>query len=156
MFKNRHYKEVWSIVGFIVNLSQMIEYNLAHILALNEILSKFDEKGAMWSFEYNELLRKTDEWYKKLSCRPLGNSLKEIEDRKVLTSDSMDELRWICDERNYFIHHYFKEDLRSKDFQERPKQIIPRLQELVIRMKNANDDLCNIFKEMDEKEKTIY
>lgn len=38
MMKKRYYKKVCGMVGFVVNLSQMIEYNLANILALNEIL----------------------------------------------------------------------------------------------------------------------
>lgn len=34
-------------IWFIVNLSQMIEYNLANILGLNEILSAFNEIETM-------------------------------------------------------------------------------------------------------------
>ena len=63
--KKRYYKRVWASVGFVVNLSQMIEYNLANILALNEILIAFDKEESMLEFEYAELLKKTDEWYKK-------------------------------------------------------------------------------------------
>ena len=59
MMKKRYYKKVWGMVGFIVNLSQMIEYNLANILALNEILVAFDKEDSMYEFEYVELLRKT-------------------------------------------------------------------------------------------------
>ena len=44
----------------------MLEYNLANILALNEILVPFDNEESMYEFEYAELLRKTDNWYKKL------------------------------------------------------------------------------------------
>lgn len=65
MMKKRYYKKVCGMVGFVVNLSQMIEYNLANILALNEILVAFDKEDSMYEFEYAELLRKTDDWYKK-------------------------------------------------------------------------------------------
>ena len=71
--KKRYYKKVWEMIGFVVNISQMVEYNLANILALNEILVAFDKEDFMYEFEYAELLRKTDDWYKKLDRLELGN-----------------------------------------------------------------------------------
>ena len=73
MMKKRYYKKVWEMIGFVVNISQMIEYNLANILALNEILVAFDKEDFMYEFEHAELLRKTDDWYKKLDRLELGN-----------------------------------------------------------------------------------
>lgn len=49
----QHLEELWGKVGFIVNLSQMIEYNLANILAFDEILREFDNADSMYLFEYN-------------------------------------------------------------------------------------------------------
>ena len=46
-------EELWGKVGFIVNLSQMIEYNLANILAFDEILREFNNADSMYLFEYN-------------------------------------------------------------------------------------------------------
>lgn len=45
--------EIWGKVGFIVHLSQMIEYTLANVLAFNDILREFDDKGSINVFEYN-------------------------------------------------------------------------------------------------------
>lgn len=81
MMKKRYYKKVWGMVGFVVNLSQMIEYNLANILALNEILVAFDKEDSMYEFEYAELLRKTDDWYKKMDRLELGKLLENIKSR---------------------------------------------------------------------------
>ena len=47
MLKKYYYKKIWGSIGFAVNLSQMIEYNLANILGLNEILSAFNEIETM-------------------------------------------------------------------------------------------------------------
>ena len=47
MMKKRYYKKVWEMIGFVVNISQMVEYNLANILALNEILVAFDKEDSM-------------------------------------------------------------------------------------------------------------
>jgi hypothetical protein len=33
---------LWGKVGFIVNLSQMVEYNLANIVAVDEILREYE------------------------------------------------------------------------------------------------------------------
>ena len=154
--KKRFYKKVWGMVGFVVNLSQMIEYNLANILALNEILVAFDKEDSMYEFEYTELLRKTDDWYKKLDRLELGKLLENIKSRTGFTKEFIDFLTEIRIERNFFVHNVFKEDLFTKAFQDNPKQYILRLQELIAKMHAANDELVKIFAEMKKEVKMIY
>lgn len=157
MLKKGYYKKVWGMVGFVVNLSQMIEYNLANILALNEILVAFDkEEESMFEFEYAELLKKTDEWYKKLDRFELGKLLENIKSKTDFTAEFITSLTEIRTERNYFVHNVFKEDLFTKEFQNNPKQFIPRLQELIAKMHAANDELVKIFAEMKKEVKMIY
>lgn len=156
MFKKHYYKKVWGSIGFVVNLSQMIEYNLANILALNEILSSFDKQDSMYVFEYNELVERAENWYKILSKKELGKHLKEIEKKNIFTDDFVKEIDKVREERNYFVHHVFKDDLVSKEFQNNPKQYIPRLQELVYRMDAVNKALCKIFDDMKKEAKMIY
>lgn len=154
--KNLYYKKVWGSIGFIVNLSQMIEYNLANILALNEILAAFDKKESMYVFEYKELVNKSNQWYKELDKLELGKVIGKFEGRRIITKEFIDFLDEIRKERNYFIHHFFKDDLSTKAFQENPKQFIPRLQELIGKMKAANDELVKIFGDMKKEVKMIY
>ena len=154
--KKRFYKKVWGMVGFVVNLSQMIEYNLANILALNEILVAFDKEDSMYEFEYAELLKKTDEWYKETDKLELGKLLENIKSRTGFTKEFIDFLTEIRIERNFFVHNVFKEDLFTKAFQDNPKQYIPRLQELIAKMHAANDELVKIFAEMKKEVKMIY
>lgn len=154
--KKRYYKKVWEMVGFVVNLSQMIEYNLANILALNEILVAFDNEESMYEFEYAELLRKTDDWYKKVDKCELGKVLREVKIKKIITEEFVNHLDEIRTERNYFVHNVFKEDLVTKAFQNNSKQYIPRLQELISKMHAANDELVKIFAEMKKEVKMIY
>lgn len=156
MLKKGYYKKVWGTVGLVVNLSQMIEYNLANILALNEILVAFDKKEAMFEFEYAELLKKTDEWYKKLDRFELGKLLENIKSKTDFTAEFITFLTEIKAERNYFVHNVFKEDLFTKEFQNNPKQFIPRLQELIAKMHAANDELLKIFAKMKKEVKMIY
>lgn len=152
----RYYKKVWASIGFVINLFQMIEYNLANILALNEILIAFDKEDSMLEFEYVDLLRKTDEWYQKLDKCELGKVLKEIRDKSVFTEEFIKYLDEIRTERNYFVQNIFKEDLFTKDFQDNPKQFIPRLQELIGKMHFANEELVKIFAEMKKELKFVY
>lgn len=144
------------MVGFVVNLSQMIEYNLTNILALNEILVAFDKEESMFEFEYAELLKKTDEWYKKLDRFELGKLLENIKSKTDFTAEFITSLTEIRSERNYFVYNVFKEDLFTKEFQNNPKQFIPRLQELIAKMHAANDELVKIFAEMKKEVKMIY
>ena len=156
MLKKGYYKKVWGMVGFVVNLSQMIEYNLTNILALNEILVAFDKEESMFEFEYAELLKKTDEWYKKLDRFELGKLLENIKSKTDFTAEFITSLTEIRSERNYFVYNVFKEDLFTKEFQNNPKQFIPRLQELIAKMRAANDELVKIFAEMKKEVKMIY
>ena len=154
--KKRYYKRVWASVGFVVNLSQMIEYNLANILALNEILVAFDNEESMFVFEYSELLKNADEWYKKLDKFELGKILNEIKNKSIITEGFITFLDKIRLERNYFVHNVFKEDLFTKAFQDNPKQFIPRLQDLIGNMNMANEELVRIFADMKKEVKLIY
>jgi hypothetical protein len=154
--KKRYYKKIWGMVGFVVNLSQMIEYNLANILALNEILVAFDKEEFMFEFEYAKLLKKTDEWYKKIDKLELGKLLENIKSRTDFTEEFIVFLTEIRTERNYFVHNVFKEDLFTKEFQNNPKQFIPRLQQLIGKMHSANEELVNIFADMKKEVKLIY
>ena len=154
--KKTYYKKVWVMVGFVVNLSQMIEYNLANILALNEILVAFDKEESMYEFEYDALLKKTDEWYKKLDKLELGKLLENIKSKTDFTEEFITFLTDIRTERNFFVHNVFKDDLFTKAFQNNPKQYIPRLQVLIGKMHAANEELVKIFEDMKKEVKMIY
>ena len=74
---HRKLKALWGKVGFIVHLSQMVEYNLANILSADELLREFEEPHFPPLIEYNKLAQKSNELYHKLSGIPLGGILKQ-------------------------------------------------------------------------------
>ena len=74
---NQNLQELWGKVGFIIHLSQMVEYNLANILSADELLRGFDTDNSMRIVDYNELVQKSNEMYHKLSGIPLGGVLKQ-------------------------------------------------------------------------------
>ena len=70
-------------VGFIVRLSQVVEYNLANILSANELPREFDTNNSMRIVYYNELAQKSNEIYHKLSGTPLGGILRQAKKHPV-------------------------------------------------------------------------
>ena len=134
----------------------MIEYNLANILSMNEIISSFDEKESMYVCEYNELVEKAEEWYKKLDKGELGKLLSNMKNKEIVTEEFIYCLDEIREERNYYIHNVFKEDLFTKEFQNNPKQFIPKLQKLVSKMNVVNDMLIKKLSDMKEIMKFVY
>ena len=62
----------------------------------------------------------------------------------------------VLTENQLIKYTFFKEDLRTKKFQDEPKQFIPRLQELIGQMNGANEKLVSIFADMKNEVKMIY
>ena len=58
---------LWGKVGFIVHLSQMIEYTLSNILAFDEILREYDVVDSMCYCEHNDLAKKPTNGTKNLN-----------------------------------------------------------------------------------------
>lgn len=76
--------ELWGKIGFIVNLSQMIEYNLTNILAMDEILREFNNRDSMTIIEFNELANKSNHWGHFLETKPLGTIIRRAKEIKFL------------------------------------------------------------------------
>lgn len=149
-------EQLWGKVGFIVNLSQMIEYNLANILAFDEILREFIDRDSMFVMEYNVFARKANKWYKKLNGKELGFAIHRAEEISFFTSESLEELKRIGKERNYVVHTLFKEDLKLKHLETDPKFYFERLEQLIADMASINNDLCRIFQDQKEEHKLIW
>jgi len=111
-------KCLWEKVGVVVNLSQMVEYNLANILAFDEILREFEDRDSMFVFEYNELSQRANKCYNELSKQALGDILKEARKIKIFTKKSEKTLLHAIEKRNYVIHHLFKDDLTKNTWKQ--------------------------------------
>ena len=96
---NKDLLELWGKVGFIVHLSQMVEYNLANILSADELLREFNERDSMCIIEYNEFAEKSNELYHTLSAKPLGVILKQAENVKFFNEDELKLLQEACKKR---------------------------------------------------------
>jgi hypothetical protein len=147
---------LWEKVGFIVNLSQMIEYNLSNILAFDEILREFETTNSMFVFEYNEFVERANNWYKRLSKMTFGANLKRAKEIKFFTKESEELLSKAIDKRNYVIHSLFKDDLKNKYLETNPKYYFKELEETISLLNTINESLVEIFKQQKEEHKLIW
>ena len=120
MSRKNYTIKIYSKIGLVVHLSQMIEYNLANIFAFNEILEGFKETDSMYLYEFNQLAQKANEWYELLNKKELGRSLKEIKGTTALEKELISRIDKIRIRRNYYIHNFFKEDLKTQRISSNP------------------------------------
>ena len=149
-------KELWGKVGFIVNLSQMVEYNLANILAFDEILREFDTRDSMYVLEYNEFAEKANLWYSNLSKKSLGYALKRAKEIKYFTKEGETLLSQAIEKRNYVVHQLFKEDLNKKYLDTEPSFYFDELEDTIELLYSINNRLVDIFKNQKLEHNTIW
>lgn len=147
---------LWGKIGFIVHLSQMVEYNLANILAFDEILREFEERDSMFVIEYNEFARSANKWYKKLSERPLGEAFKRAQKIEFFTQEGEKLLSQAIEKRNYVVHRLFKEDLKENHLETDPTYYYEELEETISLLNTVNESLVDIFKKQKEEHKLIW
>lgn len=147
---------LWGKVGFIVNLSQMVEYNFANILAFDEILREFEKTDSMFVFEYNEFVEYANNWYKRLSKMTFGANFKRAKKIKFFTKESEELLLKAIEKRNYVVHNLFKDDLIKNYLETNPKYYFNELEETISLLNTINESLVEIFKQQKEEYKLIW
>ncbi len=148
-------KQVWRQVGFIVNLSQMIEYTLYNILALNEILKEFESRDSMFVFEYNELVDKANKIGKFLENKSLGCIISKVKEVNYFTVEAIGLLEDVLKKRNYVTHHLFRDDLKEKQLEKNPAIFFKELEDIISLMYSVNEELNEIFNRQKEEMNSI-
>lgn len=148
--------ELWGKVGFIVHLSQMVEYNLANILSADELLREFEERDSMCVIEYNEFADKSNALYRTLSTKTLGTILNQAEKVKFFNEDSLRLLREACHKRNFIVHHLFRDDLKQKHLETDPQFYFEELETTIELLHEINGVLLKIFERQKQEFKLIY
>ena len=144
---NQNLQELWGKVGFIIHLSQMVEYNLANILSADELLREFEERDVMCIIEYNKFAEKSNALYQTLSTKTFGAILNRAEKIKFFTEDGLKLLREACSKRNYVVHHLFRDDLESKHLESDPQFYFEELETTIGLLHEINEVLLNIFEQ---------
>ena len=154
--KNEKISELYGKVGVIVAFSQMIEYNLAMVFSFNEILTAFDKVDSIYIYEYNDIVKKANNWYEKINNNTLGFALNKIKGINFFSSDFEKQLNHILKKRNYVVHNIFKEDIGKDEMLNNTESFFPMLEELIEKMNNINTQLCDIILMQKKEYKTIY
>ena len=153
---NQNLQELWGKVGFIIHLSQMVEYNLANILSADELLREFEERDSMCIIEYNEFAEKSNALYQTLSTKTFGAILNRAEKIKFFTEDGLKLLREACSKRNYVVHHLFRDDLSSKHLESDPHFYFKELETTIGLLHEINEVLLNIFEQQKKDFRLIF
>ena len=153
---NQNLQELWGKVGFIVHLSQMVEYNLANILSADELLRGFDTDNSMRIVDYNELVQKSNEMYHKLSGIPLGCVLKQAKKVNFFNEDGLELLEKACKKRNYVVHNLFRDDLKPRHLETDPEFYFEELENTIEILHEINEVLTKIFERQKQEFELIY
>ena len=153
---NQNLQELWEKVGFIVHLSQMVEYNLANILSADELLRGFDTDNSMRIVDYNELVQKSNEMYHKLSGIPLGGVLKQAKRVNFFNEDGLELLEKACKKRNYVVHNLFRDDLKPRHLETDPEFYFEELENTIEILHEINEVLTKIFERQKQEFELIY
>ena len=153
---NQNLQELWGKVGFIVHLSQMVEYNLANILSADELLRGFDTDNSMRIVDYNELVQKSNEMYHKLSGIPLGGVLKQAKRVIFFNEDGLELLEKACKKRNYVVHNLFRDDLKPRHLETDPEFYFEELENTIEILHEINEVLTKIFERQKQELELIY
>ena len=153
---NQNLQELWGKVGFIIHLSQMVEYNLANILSADELLRGFDTDNSMRIVDYNELVQKSNEMYHKLSGIPLGGVLKQAKKVNFFNGDGLELLEKACKKRNYVVHNLFRDDLKPRHLETDPEFYFEELENTIEILHEINEVLTKIFERQKQEFEFIY
>ena len=153
---NQNLQELWGKVGFIVHLSQMVEYNLANILSADELLRGFDTDNSMRIVDYNELVQKSNEMYHKLSGIPLGGVLKQAKKVNFFNDDGLELLEKACKKRNYVVHNLFRDDLKPRHLETDPEFYFEELENTIEILHEINEVLTKIFERQKQEFELVY
>lgn len=148
-FTETVWREMYSRIGVIVHLSQMIEYNLANILAISKMKNRVIQEEPINEARLVEIKKECDKEYRRLNSLPLGKIKNSISDNLYINSHLAETIENILKERNYIIHNVFKDDLFSEQFKDldEVEKYIDELNDVEFKMRELNNQLLSVFKE---------
>ena len=147
------WRELYSKIGCFFHTVQMVEYNIANIISIEEF-----EKEEKKIFSSDDIIRIKDKInikFDKLTKFTFGNLVNEVEKSKYLEDVNIDLLKNIKQYRDYLAHRCFKEKLLENELDclEDVDKFVDELNDYEQKAKQMNDCLVEIFKKY--KIKTI-
>lgn len=143
-------QEIYLALGEIVEVSQVIEYNLATLIKYNEYIKKFKENHKLSKRDYDSFFEEVEVMYTELNSSTLGQIINKLKEVDIFNSSSIQKLYDLLKERNYLVHRFFKDNNFNeiKVYSQKYNDICKRLQTTFLNMQDINYKLCEIIKGM--------
>lgn len=149
-------KKIWGSVGFIMHLSQLIEYNIVNIIAGHKFLKDVKAQKSMNIEEYERKAIASNKILRNLSYKKtMGTVINAAKDIHLFDEELTNKLDAIKEKRDYYAHIFFKEQLFTKDMENNPDILLDQLSQDVNDLKEINDRLLKIDAKQREEAKRI-
>lgn len=141
-------QEVYLLVGEILEVSQVIEYNLALVIKYSEYINKLKKINKVVKRDFANFEKDVEILHSQLMSSTLGQIITKVKEVGVFSAESIDKLYNLLKERNYLVHKFFK----VNNFNEIPRfsnkynGILQCLNDMLINMQVINSKLYNIIK----------
>ena len=134
------------MIGNLVHLSQMIEYNLLSILAGAKFIDQIESFDIYGIEDFNNAARESNSVLHTDNEKTLGYLLDKATKEKIFTKDFADVLLEVKDKRNFYVHQIFKKDLLKNNFYKNPSVYLKELGQTIALMSDINNILVDIFR----------
>jgi len=141
------WRELYTRIGYNFHVIQMIEYNIANIISIEEF--EKNKKEEFTENDINEIKNLIENKYILLSEYTFGQLKNEVEGSSYLKEIDMDSLSKVVNYRNYLAHQCFKEKLLNDELEnlEDVEKFIDELNNFEAILIPLNEYLINVFKE---------
>ncbi|MGN1259117.1 MAG: hypothetical protein ACI4T8_02685 [Christensenellales bacterium] len=102
-------KRIYYIIGRIIEKTQLTESLLGDVVKYCEIYNEYARhKTGFNKKDYNNAVSSAEYLKTKMETMTLGSVVHVIWETRAFTRAEIDELKFILERRNYFVHEYFK------------------------------------------------
>ena len=153
MTKEVVFREMYSRLGHFFHVIQMVEYNIANIISIEEF--EKETKTVFDAADVERIRSNIETKYQKLSGLTFGKLANEVAASLYLKNIEIKKLEEIVKFRNYLAHNCFKEKLLEHKLEqlEDVDEFVDELNDYEEKARELNDWLVEIFK--DNKIKSI-
>lgn len=149
-------EKIWGSVGFIMHLSQLIEYNIVNIIAGHKFLQDIDVQKGISIEKYIQRANASNKKLHNLSDKKtMGDVVNAAKDVNLFEADLVNKIDHVKSRRDYYAHTFFKEQLFSKDMENNPNILLDMLSQDINEMASLNDQLLAIDIKQREQAKEI-
>ncbi|MBQ8749976.1 MAG: hypothetical protein IJZ29_06035 [Clostridia bacterium] len=140
-------QEIYLLVGEIIEVSQVIEYNLVLVIKYSEYIKKFKGKGNITHKDFMLFEKEVQKMHNGLLSSTLGQIINKVKEIDIFNSESIEKLFSLLKTRNDLVHKFFKDNNFNEieRFSNKYNQIVASLGAVLKNMQDINAKLCDII-----------